>query len=98
MFEKHLWKSDILSKDADHRPGSLLKMSLFHRCSYITRILVKNSLKLTLKSHSPLVIGGLEFSCELTKLTKGECTKVLLERYETQLNDLYTEPVTYNTR
>ena len=25
MFEKHLWKSDILSKDADHRPASLLK-------------------------------------------------------------------------
>ena len=21
MFEKHLWKSDILSKDADHRPA-----------------------------------------------------------------------------
>ena len=31
MFEKHLWKSDILSKDAG-RPASLLKMSLFHRC------------------------------------------------------------------
>ena len=25
MFEKHLWKSGILSKDADHRPASLLK-------------------------------------------------------------------------
>ena len=32
MFEKHLWKSDILSKDAGHRPAALLKMSLFHRC------------------------------------------------------------------
>ena len=29
---KHLWKSDILSKDTGHRPASLLKMSLFHRC------------------------------------------------------------------
>ena len=32
MFEKHLWKSDILSKDSGHRPASLLKMPLFHRC------------------------------------------------------------------
>ena len=32
MFEKHLWKSDIVSKDADHWPASLLKMSIFHRC------------------------------------------------------------------
>ena len=31
MFEKHKWKSDILSKDAGHRHASLLKMSLFHR-------------------------------------------------------------------
>ena len=32
MFEKHLWKSDILSKDTVHGPASLLKMSLFNRC------------------------------------------------------------------
>ena len=32
MFEKHPWKSDILRKDAGHRPASLLKMSLFHKC------------------------------------------------------------------
>ena len=32
MFEKHLWKSDILGKDAGHRPGCLLKMSLCQRC------------------------------------------------------------------
>ena len=32
MFEKHLWKSDILSKDAARWPAFLLKMSLFHRC------------------------------------------------------------------
>ena len=32
MFEKHLWTSDILRKDAGHRPASILKMSLFHRC------------------------------------------------------------------
>ena len=25
MFEKHLWKSDILSKDAGRQPASLLK-------------------------------------------------------------------------
>ena len=30
MFEKHLWKSDILSKDAED--ASLLKLLLFHRC------------------------------------------------------------------
>ena len=29
MFEKHLWKSDILSEKAGHRPASLLKISLF---------------------------------------------------------------------
>ena len=27
MFEKHLWKSDILSKDAGQRPAFLCKMS-----------------------------------------------------------------------
>ena len=32
MFKKRQWKSNILSKDAGHRPPSLLKMSLFHRC------------------------------------------------------------------
>ena len=38
MFEKHLWKSDIFSKDASHRPASLLKTSLFHR--YFSNILL----------------------------------------------------------
>ena len=42
MFEKHLWKSDILSKDAG-RPASLLKMSFFRRCFSII-LLVKNQL------------------------------------------------------
>ena len=32
MFEKHLWKSDILSKDAGRWPAYLFKMSLFHMC------------------------------------------------------------------
>ena len=32
MRKKHQWKCDILSKDAGHQPGSLPKMSLFHRC------------------------------------------------------------------
>ena len=31
-MEKNLPKSDILNKDAGHRPASLLKMSLFHKC------------------------------------------------------------------
>ena len=30
-LKKHLWKSDILIKDAGHWPVSLLKMSLYHR-------------------------------------------------------------------
>ena len=30
MLEKHLWKSDILSKDAGHGPACLLIMPLFH--------------------------------------------------------------------
>ena len=42
MFEKHLWKSDILSKDPGHRPKSLLKMSLFHRC-FSNILLVKTN-------------------------------------------------------
>ena len=40
MFEKHLWKSDILSKDASRCPASLLKMSLFHKC-FTNILLVK---------------------------------------------------------
>ena len=45
MFKKHLWKSDILSEDAGHRPHrpeSLLKMSLFYRCFY-NNLLVKTN-------------------------------------------------------
>ena len=34
MFEKHLWKSDILSKDAGQRPAFLLKMSTLQRVSF----------------------------------------------------------------
>lgn len=44
---------------------------------------------------SPLVRGGVEISFDvIIKLTKGECTKVLLERCDTLLNDVYTVPVT----
>ena len=32
MFEKHLWKRDILSKDAGRWPASLFRMPLFRRC------------------------------------------------------------------
>ena len=39
MFEKHLWKIDILSKDAGHLP---VKMSLFHRC-FSNILLVKTN-------------------------------------------------------
>ena len=35
MFEKHLWKSDVLSKDAGHWPGF-----------YISGTLVENGLSL----------------------------------------------------
>ena len=47
MFKKHLWKSDILSEDAGHRPHrpeSLLKMSLFYRCFYNNLLLKTNYL------------------------------------------------------
>ena len=52
MFQKHLWKSDILSKHAGRRPTSLLKMPLFHRCFsnnllhgfYISGTLIENGL------------------------------------------------------
>ena len=58
MFEKHLWKSDMFSKEAGHRLPSLLKMSLpqvffKHFASksqlhgfYISGILVQNGLNL----------------------------------------------------
>ena len=42
LFEKHLWKSDSLSKDEDHRLASLLKLSLFHRC-FSNNMLVKTN-------------------------------------------------------
>ena len=42
MCEKHLRNSDILSKDAGHRPASLLKMLLFHR--YFHTFASKNQL------------------------------------------------------
>ena len=59
MFEKHLWTSGILSKDAGNQPASLLEMSLFlpqvifkHFASknqppafYIRGTLAKNGLK-----------------------------------------------------
>ena len=41
-LKKHLWKSHILSKDAGHRPASLLKMTLFHRC-FSNILLVKTN-------------------------------------------------------
>ena len=61
MFEKHLWKSDILSKDACHGPVSLLKChsstGVFKHCSsknhlpgfYISGTLVENGLMLRSK-------------------------------------------------
>ena len=42
MFEKHVWNSDNLNKDAGHRPAALFKMSLFHRCFSII-LLVKSN-------------------------------------------------------
>ena len=39
VLEKHLRKSGILSKDAGHRPASLLKMLLFYRC--LNRIMLR---------------------------------------------------------
>ena len=42
MFEKHLWKSDILSKDAGHPHASSLKISLFRRC-FSNILLVKTT-------------------------------------------------------
>ena len=51
MFEKYLWKRDILSKDSGHRPASLLKMSLFYR-SFSNILLRKtNYLVSTLVEH-----------------------------------------------
>ena len=40
--KKHLRKSDILSKDAGHRPASLPKMSLFRRCFSFILLLKTN--------------------------------------------------------
>ena len=43
IFEKQLWKSEILTTDVGQRPASLLKMSLFHRC-FSNILLVKKQL------------------------------------------------------
>ena len=43
MFEKQLWKSDILNKDA---ATSLLKMSLFHIC-FSNILLVKTNYRIS---------------------------------------------------
>ena len=43
---------------------------------------------------SPLVRRGLEIPCEITiQMPSNRCTKELLEKYDTLLNDLYVEPV-----
>ena len=42
MFEKHLWKSEILIKNAGHEPAFLLKMSLFRKC-FSNILLVKTN-------------------------------------------------------
>ena len=43
---------------------------------------------------SPLVRGGLEIPCEITiRMPSNSCTKELLEKYDTLLNDLYVEPL-----
>ena len=49
MFEKHLWKSDILSKDAGHWPASLVFFKHFASKTrlpgfYINGTLVENGL------------------------------------------------------
>ena len=75
----------------------LLRMEISRVSKFLLDRGVVFQVKLT-SSHSrrsPLVRGGLEISCEVTiKLSKGECIKALLEKYDTLLNDLYTEPVT----
>ena len=75
----------------------LLRMEISRVSKFLLDRGVVFQVKLT-SSHyrrSPLVKGGLEISFELTlKLSKGECIKALLEKYDTLLNDLYTEPVT----
>ena len=59
IFEKQLWKSDILSKDAAHRPASVLEISLFHRCFsnillvktiYISGALIENGLNMCFRN------------------------------------------------
>ena len=44
MFEKHLWKSDILSKDAGHRQVKMqvIDMLLFHK-GFSNILLVKTN-------------------------------------------------------
>ena len=44
FYQQNVWKTPVedwnFSKDADHRPASLLKMQLFHRC-FLNILLVK---------------------------------------------------------
>ena len=57
MFENHLWRSDILSKDAGHRPAYLFKMSLFLR--YFFKLFASKNQLPGLSTSGTLVENGL---------------------------------------
>ena len=57
MFEKHLWKSDTLSKDAGHRPTYLFKMSLF--LTYFFKLFASKNQLPGLSTSGTLVENGL---------------------------------------
>ena len=68
MFDKHLCSSDILSKDAGHRPASLFKMSLFLRY-FFKHFASKNQLP-GLSTSGTLVENGL---ITVTKASSQTC-------------------------
>ena len=78
MFEKHLWVSDKLSKDAGRWPASLLKMSLSHL--FFKHFASKNQLP-GLTVIGKLVENGLIILCQSTQ-TSSKVNGELSEKYQ----------------
>ena len=72
MFEKHFWKSGILSKDAGRWPAFLLKISLFHMC--LSNILFVKTNYLVYPEVETLVENGLTFRRKLLSEALTNCS------------------------
>ena len=84
MFEKHLWKSDILSEDAGHRPAYLFIMSFFQHFAsnnklpgfYISGTMVGNGLVVKTSEWRQLKMAKVRINLSLTFLCNIYMMKV----------------------